>query len=270
MDLKQRETHFEFGHNWLSFIDFISEKRITAAVYSLEHLFHNSELQNKRFLDIGCGSGLSMLAAIKLGAREVVGVDIDEDSVEASTNCLGRFACGKNWNVLRGSVFDFDSEQLGRYDIVHSWGVLDFTGDLWLAVEKASALVADNGLLVFAVYRKTPFCGFWRREKYLYAHAPRWLQAPTRWLYQLAFLARKLTLRQNPVVFVRSYYQNRGMSWTHDVHDWLGGYPYESSTREEVHEKLSALGFYIVRENIGLSGFGLFGSGCNEYVARRE
>jgi ribosomal protein L11 methyltransferase len=42
------------------------------------------ELRGKRLLDYGCGSGVLALAALKLGAAEVVGVDLDPQALEAS------------------------------------------------------------------------------------------------------------------------------------------------------------------------------------------
>lgn len=38
-------------------------------------------VKGKRVLDIGCGSGILSIAAEKMGAKEVLGVDIDEDSI---------------------------------------------------------------------------------------------------------------------------------------------------------------------------------------------
>lgn len=43
-----------------------------------------TELRGKRLLDYGCGSGVLALAALKLGAAEVIGVDIDPQALEAS------------------------------------------------------------------------------------------------------------------------------------------------------------------------------------------
>ena len=41
-------------------------------------------LQNKSVLDYGCGSGILAIAAKKLGATQVVGIDIDEQAIHAS------------------------------------------------------------------------------------------------------------------------------------------------------------------------------------------
>ena len=268
-DLTRRESHFEFGANWLAYLEQVSEENIAEAVRGLERLFPTGELKGRRFLDIGCGSGLSMLAALRLGAREVVGLDIDENSVEATRRCLRRFAPGATWRVSCASVFDIDPEKHGRYDVVYSWGVLHHTGNLWRALEKAASLVSERGLLAIALYRKTPMCGFWQREKQFYSRAPRSIQAPVRWLYQAVYLANKVRRRTNPLSFVREYPKQRGMSWKYDVHDWLGGYPYESSTAEETRAQLARLGFEIVRQRVPeVTGRGLLGAGCNEYVAQ--
>jgi hypothetical protein len=56
----------------------------------------------------------------------------------------------------------------------------------------------------------------------------------------------------------------------HDLHDWLGGYPYESITPIQVAQELTNLGFAHVRSKIEPRSIGLFGSGCDEYVYARH
>lgn len=47
-----------------------------------------TELKNKRVLDMGCGTGILAILAKQLGAGEILGIDIDEWSVENSIeNC---------------------------------------------------------------------------------------------------------------------------------------------------------------------------------------
>ena len=76
-------------------------------------------------------------------------------------------------------------------------------------------------------------------------------------------------VRRDFAAYVSGYHSNRGMDFAHDVHDWLGGYPYESIRPADVAKELTALGFEEVRTKVHPASIGLFGSGCDEYVYRR-
>lgn len=45
-----------------------------------------ADLKNKSVIDYGCGSGILSLAAIKLGAKHVYAVDIDNQALQATQN----------------------------------------------------------------------------------------------------------------------------------------------------------------------------------------
>ena len=62
-----------------------------------------------------------MAAALRLGASQVDGVDIDPNSINAASELLSRFDVGKNWSVHTASLFDLPARS---YDIVYSWGVI--------------------------------------------------------------------------------------------------------------------------------------------------
>jgi 2-polyprenyl-6-hydroxyphenyl methylase/3-demethylubiquinone-9 3-methyltransferase len=58
------------------------------------------------------------------------------------------------------------------------------------------------------------------------------------------------------------------MDFFHDIHDWLGGYPYETTLAPEVDAKLENLGFRAERIFAHPISRGILGSGCDEYVYR--
>ena len=67
-------------------------------------------------------------------------------------------------------------------------------------------------------------------------------------------------------------YKARGMDFGHDVHDWLGGYPYQTIGAPEVEALMTRLGLQRVQEfavSRSATPLGVFGSGCDEYVYRR-
>jgi SAM-dependent methyltransferase len=267
----QSESHFAFGENWQSFVETVNDESIAQAMQSLQRLVPAAEIKGRRFLDIGCGSGLSMLAAARLGARAVHGVDIDPRSVAATQALLSRHMPGAQWSARLASVFDLVPERDGTFDIVHSWGVLHHTGDMWGAVQRAAGLVAPDGVFALALYRKTPLCGFWTIEKRLYSGAGAPLQAIIRSGYKAAYWLGLLATGRNPVSYIRSYRRDRGMEWHHDVHDWLGGYPYQSASPAEIAQFLQSIDFRVIRTlQHDAAAKGLFGTHCDEYVATRE
>ena len=50
-----------------------------------------SELKAPKVLDVGCGSGILSIVALKLGAREVVGTDLDADCIISSKENMTAF-----------------------------------------------------------------------------------------------------------------------------------------------------------------------------------
>lgn len=272
VNLLGRESHFDFGRNWASYSRLVTDAHVQEAVRSLQRLA-GGDLRGKRVLDIGCGSGLHALAALRLGAREVVAVDIDADSVATTRQLLEAHASGESWSTCQMSVFDLIADSTAPFDVVYSWGVLHHTGDMYRALRTAAALVAPDGQLIFALYRHTWLCWLWKIEKRWYAAArparqARAQAAYVRLLRIALFLARGRTGFTN---YVSAYGQRRGMDFYHDVHDWLGGWPYESISPAQTERFMSQLGLHRVRVFIrrGIQ-LGLFGSGCDEYVYARR
>jgi 2-polyprenyl-6-hydroxyphenyl methylase/3-demethylubiquinone-9 3-methyltransferase len=267
VDLLRQDSHFAFGKNWASYAQLVTDAQIDEGVSGLQRLT-GGDLHGKRFLDIGSGSGLHALAALRLGATEVLSVDIDPDSVATTRQLLETHAPGKSSRVLERSVFDLDPKSMGQFDVVYSWGVLHHTGDMQRAIRSAAALVAPRGRLIFALYRFTWMCWFWKIEKRWYATASPQAQRRARSIYVSLF---RLAKGREFSSYVANYpVINRGMDFHHDVHDWMGGYPYESISPAQVDRLMRQLGMQQVRA-FAYQGTpsGLFGSGCDEYVYAR-
>ncbi len=274
-DLTRATSRFAFGRNWAEYAEKITEAAIEEAVRGLSRLLGGARLTGLRFLDIGSGSGLHSLAALRWGAREVLAVDIDPDSVATTRAVLAHHAPGANARVEEKSVFDLAPERLGRFDVVYSWGVLHHTGDMARAIGKAAAMVEEGGIFVFALYRRTWMDAFWRWEKRWYAQASAQAQARARAVYVALFKLGLWATGRRFSQYVSNYRANRGMDFYHDVHDWMGGWPYETISPKEVAALMNGLGFSPVRAFVRYGRFlgrdsGVFGSGCDEYVYRRD
>lgn len=266
-------SHFAFGENWASYAKGIGHTQIVEAESGLRRLLGDEPLTGKRFLDIGCGSGLHSLAALRLGACEVLAVDIDEKSVGTTREVLSQHAPAARYAVERVSVFEIDPGIQGQFDVVYSWGVLHHTGDLERALRSASAMVAPGGMFIFALYRKTLMCGIWKIEKRWYAHASPTIQKAARAVYLSLYRAGMWVRGRSFKDYVNGY-KTRGMDFYHDVHDWLGGYPYESISPRAVAELMTQQGLVPMRSFVHLGRLGrllgrnpgFLGSGCDEYV----
>ncbi|HKS04788.1 MAG TPA: methyltransferase domain-containing protein [Gemmatimonadaceae bacterium] len=261
------DSHYEFGANWEKFAQGISEKSVAEAQAGLARLFPDGELAGKRVIDIGCGSGLHSLAALKLGASELLSIDIDPKSVATTDAVLRRFFPGGPWRTSVQSVFDMPPDP--QFDVVYSWGVLHHTGDMARAIAKAVAKVAPGGLICLALYRKTPMCWAWKIEKRLYTGSPRAVRSLLDSAYTMAARLSYAVRGWDFDAYVRDYVGYRGMDFMTDVRDWLGGFPYESISEREMLALAASMKLEPVRRFCRAPGWGFSGTGCDEYVFRR-
>jgi len=262
---------FGFGANWRGFLARLDEGRVLQAEASVRALLGRDDLTGLRLLDLGSGSGLFSLAARRLGAT-VVSFDYDPDSV-ACTSHLHQsfFPDDAAWIVLRGSVLDRQFlDGLGSFDVVYSWGVLHHTGDQWTTLANAARLVAPGGLLAVALYNHQPFfTPLHTAMKRLYGRSPKAGRLCIALGYALgvgtALALADLLRGRNPLARHKAEGLPRGMNFWHDVVDWVGGWPFETSTPEQVFNFCRARGFAL-RSLRTVGGR----SGCNEFVFERQ
>jgi 2-polyprenyl-3-methyl-5-hydroxy-6-metoxy-1,4-benzoquinol methylase len=263
---------FEFGKNWQRFLSVLDEERIAQAELSLKLMLGVDSLQGKTFLDVGSGSGLFSLAAVRLGATRVRSFDYDPGCVACTAEMKTRYQPdARGWTVEHASILDrVYVAQLGAWDVVYAWGVLHHTGDMWGALENAAELVAPQGKLFVSIYNDQGLRSrAWRHIKRAYVTLP----GPARLPFAMAIaLPRELlaaarhVLTLHPFGYVRSwtdYKRARGMSRWHDIIDWIGGYPFEVAKPEDIFRFCHDRGFE-------LSALVTRRGGCNEFVFTKQ
>jgi len=260
---------FRFGANWQRFLSTLNAQRIEQAELSLRDMLGVLDLAGKRFLDMGCGSGLFSLAARRLGAT-VHSFDYDPRSVACTLELKHRFyQDDSSWTVEEGSVLDETYvRQLGSFDIVYSWGVLHHTGAMFAALSNARLPVKVGGHLCVAIYNDEGFKSkFWAKVKRLYCrNAAARLVVVAIFVPWFALRAASVSLlvHKNPWTYFRQYRTRRGMSAYHDWIDWLGGYPFEVAKPEQIFHLYRDANFTL-RNLITTNRMG-----CNEFLFRRE
>jgi len=103
-------------------------------------------VENCKVLDMGTGSGILMIAANKLGASEIVGVDIDDSAVESAKENLAQNKIGKNSaKVYKGHLLSVIKEE--KFDVV----VANILADvLIIFLKDIREVLKERGIIIFS------------------------------------------------------------------------------------------------------------------------
>jgi len=255
------DNYFDFGRNWEYFSSIrLNEHRLISAVESLSSMLSDQDICGKSFLDVGCGSGIFSIAAQSLGASHVVGIDVNPKCISVSLGNRYRLAPEAPIQFLLGSALNIaDLVQLGKFDVVYAWGSLHHTGDMWTSIKNVSETVSDGGVFILSIYNQHFTSPIWRYIKWFYNQVPVIIKRMMIFIFSgIIFISKLLITRRNPLI------KQRGMDFWFDVIDWIGGYPYEYSSPENIITFVTNLGF-IMHEFIPSE----VPTGCNEFVFRR-
>ena len=261
MNIK-KDTRFEFGQNWNLYSKSISDVEVNLAKQGIIKLMPPKMiLDGKSFLDIGCGSGIHSIAANILGFRSITATDFDLKSVKTAISNKKSF--NSKINIFQDDILN--TKIKNKFDIVYSWGVLHHTGNMEKAILNSRELVNDEGYLIIAIYKKTFFCKMWYFIKKLYCNSPYYIQK----IFNYVFYTLRLSLYLIKGNKLNNYKKIRGMNLYFDSIDWLGGFPYESASKEEI-SSIVGKDFHLEKFYDAKPRIGLMGSACSEFVFKKK
>lgn len=268
---------FNFGINWSRYVkNVVNEDVVFQAKKSLLKYLDEEHYKEKVFIDVGCGSGLFSLSAILLGCKKVISFDSDKGSISTVRLLKDKFRYlipqNVEWEIFCGDILDPNlvDRLKGIGDIVYCWGVLHHTGDMWESIKNVCEIVKPYGMLILAIYNKTPVSYIWWKIKKFY-NEHKFLQPILGLLYGIyvciGYIVKNKTF---------NLYRERSMHVFYDAIDWIGGYPYEYATFGEVKRFIEERNFILKKairklpeENYKPTLWKVLrakNTGCNEFV----
>ena len=129
-------SHYEFGN-------FEANRRFLEG--------QNINWENKKVLEIGCGSGSMTKFLHDLGA-EIVGIDVSSKNLEVARNRFGK-SMENTFLKTNGARLNFKNN---NFDIVLSFDVLEHIDDVATHLREVYRVLGDGGLYLFETPNKLP------------------------------------------------------------------------------------------------------------------
>jgi len=120
------------------------------------------DLTGKTVLDVGCGSGRYFPEYCRLGARQVVGIDVSWPMLELAQALVAREGIADRCRLVQGDLVDRPIR--GRFDVVVAMGVFDYQPQPDRAL--AAMLAASRGKVLASFPAPSLFRGTLRRWRY--------------------------------------------------------------------------------------------------------
>ncbi len=119
-----------------------------------------------RILDVGCGEGILGKRLLDKGAKEVVGIEINDEVCEMARDNLTRIICGD----IESLEFPFDE---GYFDCIVFADILEHLKDPFSTLKRLKKYLADSGVVVASIPNVRYYGvinmlieGHWRYEDY--------------------------------------------------------------------------------------------------------
>ncbi|MEW6127506.1 MAG: methyltransferase domain-containing protein [Acidobacteriota bacterium] len=128
-------------------------------------------ISGRRFLDVGCGSGVYSLDFIRRGAAAVTGLDIAENMLAICRQSASREGVASRCQFIHSDLLEYESES--KFDVSIGIGLFDYISDPLPVLIKMRQLTTDRAILSF----------------------------PRRWTWRAPIRKARLAMRDCPVFF---------------------------------------------------------------------
>jgi cyclopropane fatty-acyl-phospholipid synthase-like methyltransferase len=116
-------------------------------------------LKNKTLIDIGCGSGIYLLEALKRNAKHITGLDPAAEMLKLTEARLSRNGFIDKFRLIESI---FPATNLGKYDYAIVMGVMDYIKDSSTFLKELKNIINESACVSFPSkhWFRTPFRKF--------------------------------------------------------------------------------------------------------------
>ena len=156
-ELKQQETYWD---NQVGDFDSIYSQRKSRIGQALDRIFrwdmaaryaytfeHSGAIENRAFLDVGCGTGRYSLEYARRGCAKVVGIDIAANMVETCRKRAESDGFSDRCEFLHTDLLKYQPEEL--FDVCIGIGLFDYIKDPLPVIAKMRVCVKDRAIISF-------------------------------------------------------------------------------------------------------------------------
>ena len=156
-ELKQQETYWD---NQVGDFDSIYSKRKSRLGKALDRIFrwdmaarynytfeHSGAIENRTFLDVGCGTGRYSLEYARRGCAKVVGIDIAANMVETCRKRAESGGLSDRCEFLHTDLLKYKPGEL--FDVCIGIGLFDYIKNPLPVIAKMRQCVKDRAIMSF-------------------------------------------------------------------------------------------------------------------------